>query len=71
MGRVVRLSSAPMQIQHAPFINAQATYDNAKPFGTQTVILTLQVKGKPATITMNRAEAEQMAAGLATALKPK
>lgn len=58
-----------MDIKHAPFINASAAYDKVTAFGKETVILTLQVKGKPATITMTRAEAEMMINGLRGALK--
>lgn len=57
-----------MDIKYPPFVDVAAELKTVKPFGTQTVVLNLTVKGKAGTITMNRKEAESLLAGLKVAL---
>lgn len=57
-----------MDIKFGALINVSGTYGSVASLGSM-VMLTLNVKGKQATISMTKAEAEQMRAGLAAALK--
>lgn len=57
-----------MDIKFGALINVTGTYTNTSSLGN-TVLLTLMVKGKPATITMTKEEAAQMKSGLAAVLK--
>lgn len=57
-----------MDIKFGALINVTGTYTSAASLGN-TVVLNLAVKGKVATITMTKEEAEKMRAGLASALK--
>lgn len=57
-----------MDIKFGALINVTGTYTKTGVIGSQTVVLHVAVKGKDATITMGKAEAEQMLAGLRGAL---
>lgn len=57
-----------MDIKFGALINVTGTYTGTSSLGN-TVMLTLSVKGKPATITLTKEEAAKMAAGLSAVCK--
>lgn len=60
-----------MDIKFGTLINVTGTYARTGLIGTQTVVLHVTVKGKDATITMGRDEAEKMMLGIKAALDMK
>lgn len=51
-----------MNIKFPPLVNVDGTFDAVRTFGSQTVVIEATVKGRDATITMNRSEAETLVA---------
>lgn len=56
-----------MQIKFPPLINVEGTLAGVRTFGSQTIILEIMVKGRAATISLPRSEAEKLFDGLKSA----
>ena len=53
-----------MNIKFPPLVNVEGTFDAVRTFGSQTLVIETTVKGRMATITMNRNEAEWLVENL-------
>lgn len=53
-----------MQVKFPPLINVEAEFGGTELYGSETVVLTLRLGAKVATITMSREEASRLMGSL-------